>query len=85
MWVSQTWSCEVGSARVLTTGNLGGNARRAAQHWLRAHHIPPTDTGIQWEQQRPGVVVQHLAVVVVVVEMDLVGEDAQDFGPLGTF
>lgn len=24
-------------------------------------------------------------MVVVAVEMDLVGEDAQDFGPLGTF
>ena len=64
---------------------FGGDTRRAVQHWLRAHHIPPTDTGIQWEQRCSGVVVQRFAVVVVAVEMDLVGEDAQDFGPLGTF
>lgn len=64
---------------------FGGDARRAVQHWLRAHHIPPIDTETQWEQQRPEVAVQHLAVVVVAVEMDLAGEDAQDFGPLGTF
>ena len=66
-------------------GIFGEDARRAVQHWLHAHHIPPTDTGTQREQQRSEVVVQHLAVVVVAVEMDLAGGDAQDFGPLGTF